>query len=77
MINRALDMMNYESIRAFKGYDGRQVWFQGIAISGPGNVSLCLGDGSAIPPEAAEAFRAIVEEESGGIQGHSCKWRSN
>ena len=40
------------------------MWFQGIA--GPGGRStrsLSMGDGCAIPPEAAEAFSAILDEE--------------
>jgi len=52
-----------ESIRAFEGYDGRQVWFYGIAASRSENISQSLGDGSVIPPEAIEAFVAILDEE--------------
>lgn len=54
-----------EAVRAFEGYGGREVWFYGIAAatSGRGNISQSLGDGSAIPCEAVEAFKAILDEE--------------
>ncbi|KAH9307348.1 hypothetical protein KI387_035259 [Taxus chinensis] len=51
-------------IRSFnKG--GREVWFNTIAGYGEGNKNQCLslGDGSAIPAEAVEAFKNIMDEQ--------------
>lgn len=52
-----------EAIRAFEGYGGRRVWFNTITGYGEANLSLSFGDGCDIPGEAAEAFKAIVDEE--------------
>lgn len=52
-----------EAIRAFEGYGGRRVWFNTITGYGERNLSLSFGDGCHISGEAAEAFKAIVDEE--------------
>jgi hypothetical protein len=54
-----------EAIRAFEGYGGRQVWFNNIVGYGRKNKnqSLSLGDGSGIPGEASDAFKAILNED--------------
>lgn len=52
-----------EAIRAFEGYGGRRVWFNTISGYGERNLSLSFGDGCHIPVEAAEEFKATVDEE--------------
>lgn len=52
-----------EAIRAIEGYGGRRVWFNTISGYGERNLSLSFGDGCHIPVEAAEEFKATVDEE--------------